>query len=92
MGSEQGENSWKTGMGRKWEAGTGMTQWKMPDEGYDFIIQIKFYSVMLLGNVVGPFCTALLKQAKLSNRAVTIHQNTLIQQSRTYVNDGAIVT
>jgi len=62
MGSEEGENSWKTEMGWKWEAGTGTTQWKMPDEGCDVIIQIKFYSVMLLGNIVGPFCTVLLKQ------------------------------
>jgi len=37
------------------------------------IIQIKFYSVMLLDNVVGPFHTVLLKQLKLSNRAVTLH-------------------
>jgi len=33
----------------------------------DVIIQIKFYSVILLDNVVGPFCTVLPKQVKPSN-------------------------
>jgi len=49
----------------------GNNQWKMPDEGYNVIIQIKFYSMVLLGNTVGPFCPVSLKQSKLSNRAVT---------------------
>jgi len=46
-------------------------QWKIPNEGYNFIIQIKFYSMVLLGNTVGPFYPVLLKRLKLSNRAVT---------------------
>jgi len=48
------------------ETGSGNGQ-KIPDTGYNVIIQIKFHSMMLLGNVVGPFHT--------------VPQNSLIEQS-----------
>jgi len=46
----------------KWEQdGNGNNQQKMPYEGYNVIIHIKFYSMVLLDNIVGPFCLVLLK-------------------------------
>jgi len=50
----------------------GNDQWKMPDEGYNVNMHIIFYGLMLLGNIVKPFRTVLLKQSKFSNRAVTM--------------------
>ena len=55
------------------ESGNGNDQWKMPDEGYHVNIRVRFYSTMLLCNIIGPFRTVPLKQSKLSNRAVTVH-------------------
>jgi len=53
-------------------SGNGNNQWKISDEDYNAIIQIKFYSMMLLGNIVEPFCSVSLKQSKLSNRTITM--------------------
>ena len=39
------------------ESGNGNDIWKMPDEGYHVDIQVMFYSMILLCNIVGPFCT-----------------------------------
>jgi len=36
---------------------------------------------MLLCGIFGPFHIVILKRLKLSNRAVTVHLNTLIEQS-----------
>jgi len=36
-------------------------QRKMPDEGYNVNVEITFYSLVLLSNIVGPFCTVSLK-------------------------------
>jgi len=41
-------------------SGNGNNQWKISDDGYNVIIQIKFYSMVLLGNIVGPFCQIYL--------------------------------
>ena len=43
------------------ESGNGNDQRKMPDEGYHVNIRVRFYSMMLLCNIVGPFRTVLLK-------------------------------
>ena len=54
------------------ESGNGNDQRKMSDEGYHLNIRVRFYSMMLLCNIVG---TVPLKRSKLSNtnRAVTVH-------------------
>jgi len=47
----------ENGNGTEMGSGNGNDQWKLPDEGYNVIIKIKFYSMVLLGNTVGPsFC------------------------------------
>ena len=46
-------------------------QQKMPDERYHVNVPVRFYSMMLLSNYVGPFHTLLLKD-----------QNSLIEQSQ----------
>jgi len=35
-------------------------QWEILDEGYRVDIQVMFYSMMLLCNIVEPFCTVKL--------------------------------
>ena len=55
------------------ESGNGNNQRKRPDEGYHVNIRVRFYSMMLLCNIVGPFRTVPLKRLKFSNRAVTVH-------------------
>jgi len=45
----------ENGNGMEKGSGNGNNQRKMPDEGYNVIIQIKFYSVMYLGNVAALF-------------------------------------
>ena len=40
--------------GTETESGNGNDQRKMPDEGYHLNIRVRFYSMMLLCNIVGP--------------------------------------
>ena len=47
----QGKQEWKTGT----ESGNGNYQWKMPDEGYQVNTHVRFFSMMLLCRIVGPF-------------------------------------
>ena len=56
---------------------SGNNQQKISDEEYHVDVQ-----VMLLCNIFGPFCASPLKRLKLSNRAVTIYSNTVIEQSQ----------
>jgi len=56
-------------LGVRQKTGTGTTSGKCLIQ----VIMIKFYSMMLLGNSIGPFRSVLLKRLKLSNRAVTLH-------------------
>jgi len=64
------------------ETESGNDQQKIPGEGYNDNMHIIFYGIMLSGNIVRPFHTVSPKQLKLSNKVVTIHANTLIEQSR----------
>ena len=51
-------------------------QWKMSDESYYVNVQVTFYSLMLICNIIGSF--SLL--GKVLQYTVTIHPNTLIRQ------------
>ena len=55
------------------ETGNESNQQKMKD------IKVRFYSTMLLCNIVGLFHTVLLKWSKLSNRAVTKYSNGAVE-------------
>jgi len=51
----------ENGNGTGTESRNGNDLRKMPNEGYDVDTQIRFYSMMLLCSIVGPFCTVPLK-------------------------------
>jgi len=46
-------------------------------------------SKMFIGNIIRPLHTVSPKWSKLSNKAVTIHANTLIEKSRNVLHQGA---
>jgi len=71
----------------------------MPNDSYHVHLHNKYMMLLLvLYNIVvtfvGHFCTVLLKEykSKLSNRAVTIHKNTFIEQSKKVFAPGSLAS
>jgi len=55
------------------------TERAMGTNNGECLIKVRFY---ILCNIVGPFHIVRLKQSNFFNREVTVHSNTLIEQSQ----------